>query len=632
MEALLIYFLKMTVFSSLMFGYYFVFLKDKTFHHYNRFYLLSIVIISIFLPFIKIEYFTIEVNPDIYLLLNQFNIIQPQNTTSNDFNVFSLVFPIVALVSFFFILKFISGLLKIQSLKKHYPKTQYEGINFYQTALEDAPFSYFKNLFWKDSISLQSDLGRQILKHEMVHIEQKHTWDKILISTVQSLFWFNPVFYFLKKEIALIHEYLADKKSIEKSDTKAFAQMLLRSHFTGNSFPATSPFLNSNLKKRLTMLKKSHTQYSYARKILALPLVFALGFAFLVNAKNREISKTNVEIAEAVSQIKKDTIKNKYTATAYYQDEESFDEYIKKASDKTPFFIDNKKVNKAEYLKYYYQNKDSKTLSFTVDYKDGTKIPKAFGTIDLNDTENVALGRAYDEKLDGKLIKNEIIVRNYNGAVQKENLISEKYSVTSNYSEDLSNNPILEAAKNAGDGDLFFIHDKKSTKEGYIKYVKENGLNGKLNFSYIRLDKSDKKMFLAYNVDKNEVKTDAKNYSATAAFVKDGIDRQYDEDAAKVIEIQEKLQKRVGKNVVVENVAIARQFPDGSNYKIEVKGDKVTMNPTLSNKYDRIYINGKLSTQSDLDKIDRKKIKSENIKNNNHNGETYNEIKIRTRK
>jgi beta-lactamase regulating signal transducer with metallopeptidase domain len=68
---------------------------------------------------------------------------------------------------------------------------------------------------------------------------------------VKSIFWFNPVFYFINKEINLIHEYLADNKAVKKSDTKAFAQMLLESHFSGSVLPVTSPFLSSNLKKDL---------------------------------------------------------------------------------------------------------------------------------------------------------------------------------------------------------------------------------------------------------------------------------------------------------------------------------------------------------------------------------------------
>ena len=311
---ILLYFGKVIFTSGVMFLYYQLFLKDKTFHHYNRFYLLASMIVSLLLPLLKVSYFTLEVNSNIYLLISKLNNIQSDKNTENDFIYISVIAFAFGLVAVFFLTKLIFGLVKIQLLKKKFLKENFEGISFYQTNLHNAPFSFFKNLFWKDTILIHSDLGRQILKHEMVHIEQKHSWDKIFLEIITSLFWFNPFFYLIKKEINLIHEYLADHKALKNSDTKAFAQMLLASHFSGKQLPATSPFLSSNLKKRLTMLKKSKTKFSYARRIFALPLLFAIAFIYMVNAKNKEIKSTNLAIEKLVSSIKKDTIAPKNSA------------------------------------------------------------------------------------------------------------------------------------------------------------------------------------------------------------------------------------------------------------------------------------------------------------------------------
>lgn len=310
MEPILLYFGKMILCSAVMFAYYLLFLKDKTFHHYNRFYLLFSVIVSLVLPLIKVSYFTIETNKNLYLLLSGFNQNQSQ-TTNYDIIIYSIFYAIIGVVSVTFLIKLFLGILKINSIKKQFPNETIEGIKFYQTNLNNAPFSFFRNLFWKKSIEINSPVGQQILKHEMVHIEQKHSWDKLLMQVSRSVFWFNPVFYFINKEINLIHEYLADKKAVKKSDTRAFAQMLLESHFSGSVIPVTSPFLSSNLKKRLTMLTKNQTKYSYARKLFALPILFFMVFAYMVNAKNKEITETNKAIEIAVNEMKNDTIKPK---------------------------------------------------------------------------------------------------------------------------------------------------------------------------------------------------------------------------------------------------------------------------------------------------------------------------------
>ncbi|WP_374445081.1 M56 family metallopeptidase [Epilithonimonas sp.] len=311
MEPVLLYFGKMILCSAVMFAYYLLFLKDRTFHHYNRFYLLSSVVISMILPLVKISYFTIETNKNLYLLLSGLG-NQPQ-TNNYDITIYSVFYTIIGVVSVALLIRLILGILKINSIKKQFPNETIEGIKFYQTNLNNAPFSFFRNLFWKKSIEINSPVGQQILKHEMVHIEQKHSWDKLLMQISKSVFWFNPVFYFINKEINLIHEYLADKKAVKKSDTKAFAQMLLESHFSGSILPVTSPFLSSNLKKRLTMITKNKTKYSYARKLFALPILFLMVFAYMVNAKNKEINETNKAIEIAVKEMKADTIRPKQT-------------------------------------------------------------------------------------------------------------------------------------------------------------------------------------------------------------------------------------------------------------------------------------------------------------------------------
>jgi len=308
METVLLYFGKVILCSGVMFLYYQLSLKDKTFHHYNRFYLLSAMLLSLLLPLIKIEDFTIEVSNDLYALINRVQNFNSDKNISNDHIYFRIIFSALGLVSLYFSGKLVFGIFRIQQLKNQFKKESFDGINFYQTDLTEAPFSYFRNLFWKTSITLNSEVGKQILKHEMVHIEQKHSFDKIFIEIITSVFWFNPFFHIIKKEISLIHEYLADNKAVKQSDTKAFAQMLLASHFSGKQLPATSPFLSSNLKKRLKMLQKPQTKFGYARRIFALPVVFSVAFAYMVNAKNQEIKATNLEIEKAVSEIKKDTI------------------------------------------------------------------------------------------------------------------------------------------------------------------------------------------------------------------------------------------------------------------------------------------------------------------------------------
>lgn len=57
------------------------------------------------------------------------------------------------------------------------------------------------------------------------------------------------------------------------------------------------------------MLQKPQTKFGYVRRIFALPVLFTVAFAYMVNAKNKEIKEVNNEIEKAVAEIKQDTIR-----------------------------------------------------------------------------------------------------------------------------------------------------------------------------------------------------------------------------------------------------------------------------------------------------------------------------------
>lgn len=310
METVLLYGIKVTVCSGVLLVYYDLFLKDRTFHQYNRFYLLSALVISLFIPLVRIEDFTVEVNENVYRLVNSMQNFAGTGKHEENGGYRILVI-IIAAVSAGLLIRFLCGIFKIRQLKRAFAREEIDGINFYRTDLADAPFSYFKNLFWKNAVALDSDPGRQILKHELVHIQHCHTADKMIAEVIAAVFWFNPFCYLMKKELRLIHEYLADHESVKHSGTELFAKMLLESHFPGMEAAVTSHFTTSDLKKRLSMIRKPKTKYGYGQRILALPLVCTLAFAYMVNARNNEIRTINTAVTKDIAHALQDTVRPK---------------------------------------------------------------------------------------------------------------------------------------------------------------------------------------------------------------------------------------------------------------------------------------------------------------------------------
>ncbi|MCK7556945.1 hypothetical protein MKQ70_18770 [Chitinophaga sedimenti] len=75
-----------------------------------------------------------------------------------------------------------------------------------------SPFSFFRYIFWNRETRLESPEGQQILQHELAHLTEKHSIDKLLLEVITAFCWINPFFHLMKRELALIHEFIADKK------------------------------------------------------------------------------------------------------------------------------------------------------------------------------------------------------------------------------------------------------------------------------------------------------------------------------------------------------------------------------------------------------------------------------------
>ena len=313
-QIVITYILKTILISGIFLAYYWIALRDKKFHYYNRFYLLTASIMSLVIPLLKFDWFIVE-KPVIYSSNEIVQFILPISNVNNsiqyDWVDYSLVIAGIVAITLFSIL--LLNVIKIQLLKRKSDVTQMDGFDFINTNDDNAPFSFLNNLFWKQSISLQEEGGQQIFKHEITHIQQKHTWDRIYCQIVASIFWMNPFNWVIQKELVTIHEFIADESAVGDSNVEAFAKMLLQTHYGNHFLNPTHQFFYSSIKRRLTMLTKStNTKYSYLRRVMVLPILIATVclVSIKVNATERIENKVN-EIQNTIDLIVSDTTKPK---------------------------------------------------------------------------------------------------------------------------------------------------------------------------------------------------------------------------------------------------------------------------------------------------------------------------------
>src|SRR5688572_19375691 len=173
METLASYIIKSIIASGVLYLYYQVALKNKKFHHYNRFYLLLSIVISLAVPFINFDWIYIEESDNTALTSFVTTINTPiSNHQTSALSTGMIVFGISALASIALLLLLFSRIIWIYRIKKNSRNIKMEGFTVIETSLKQAPFSFLNNLFWKDGLSASDENGSRIFKHELTHIFQ----------------------------------------------------------------------------------------------------------------------------------------------------------------------------------------------------------------------------------------------------------------------------------------------------------------------------------------------------------------------------------------------------------------------------------------------------------------------------
>jgi N-acetylmuramoyl-L-alanine amidase len=287
------YLLKVIICSGVLFAYYWILLRNKIFHQYNRFYLLAAVALSLLAPLVQINiWHTAEAPaPSIKLLQvvtssNEYLDEIVLTAHKNNFTTEQLAALLYLVTSGVFLSLFIQVFIKIRTLLKHHRQTVVDKVHFVNTTAKGTPFSFLQYIFWNDHIDINSITGNQVFKHELAHVQQKHSCDKLFLNAILIFCWCNPFFWLMRKELNMIHEFMADKIAVEDSDTEAFAAMILQATYPQYRFPLSNPFFYSPIKRRLMMLtKNNHPKAGYIGRILVLPLAAILFAAFTLKTK-----------------------------------------------------------------------------------------------------------------------------------------------------------------------------------------------------------------------------------------------------------------------------------------------------------------------------------------------------------
>ena len=274
------YILEILAFQILFLIVYDLFLKGETFFQWNRFYLIGTFILSLVLPWVKIEAFKTTVSQDfigypVYMWQLDGVVVGTTETKTSwlaSLPTEYLVFGIGVLLA---TIVFGYKLLRIYSLKNKGTIRYYKDFTKVVIQKSELAFSFFKHIFLGEQIKEENQAN--IVAHELVHIKQWHSLDLLFFELMRIAFWFNPLVYVYQKRVSELHEFIADA-IVAKKNKKEQYQLLLAEVFQTQHISFINQFFKKSLiKKRIVMLSKSKSkkinQFKY---LLLVPLVLGM--------------------------------------------------------------------------------------------------------------------------------------------------------------------------------------------------------------------------------------------------------------------------------------------------------------------------------------------------------------------
>ncbi|WP_271782396.1 M23/M56 family metallopeptidase [Aquimarina algiphila] len=305
MNNLIVYFFQSTLLFIALFLIYKLVLSQLTFHRLNRFILLSLIPISVFIPlmdnvFPPIHSTIIEV-PQLFetITLNPDNISNgiEKPMTDTPYTYFSFLMALYCIGILICLLKFFFTTRKLIILKRTSKVYQKEGFKLIATNVPEI-FSYFNWIFTpEEKLEKYDDL---IIEHEKAHIQLKHSVDLIIAEFFITFFWFNPTVYLYRKSLKSIHEFQADHQVLKnKVKTSHYMQLLLQSIAVEKPNNLYSYFNHPILLKRINMMTKTKSNnIAKLKYLLLLPVCALFLIAFTKPTVDHTFMDTTTEVFE----------------------------------------------------------------------------------------------------------------------------------------------------------------------------------------------------------------------------------------------------------------------------------------------------------------------------------------------
>ncbi|WP_051907864.1 M56 family metallopeptidase [Flavimarina sp. Hel_I_48] len=304
------YLIKSGLCLLVLWGFYKLALEQQNAHTFKRFYLLLSLLLAFILPLITITYSIPAVEEAIttYTYINSESEVVGAQPIASVTNWWVLGFWIIyGLGVLIFGFRFLRNIDQIRTKIRHNMHVFNDNSVYVLLDVDTVPHTFINYIFLSKAAYEQQQIAPEILLHEQAHVDQKHTLDILFIEMLQVVFWFNPLLHFIKKSVALNHEFLADRKVLNhKCNPENYINLLLQYAQGAHHTTLTSAINYSLTKKRIVMLSQPFSARQLASRLAFLLPILAFCIYFFnqeIVAKpinpEKEILLNNIEIQKA---------------------------------------------------------------------------------------------------------------------------------------------------------------------------------------------------------------------------------------------------------------------------------------------------------------------------------------------
>ena len=171
------------------------------------------------------------------------------------------------------------NIIRIRRLRRHSRLTRMNDWTLAESDRIQTPFSFLRTVYMGLDYTPSERL--MILTHEASHVRHRHSYERIVLSVLRSLLWFNPFLWMAEKDLREVQEWEADHDVLDKGNDLTLYRIAIFKQLFGYN-PDISSGLNCSItKKRFIMMTKTQPgRHAAIRLAAVIPLLTATFFAF----------------------------------------------------------------------------------------------------------------------------------------------------------------------------------------------------------------------------------------------------------------------------------------------------------------------------------------------------------------